>query len=132
MQRMWERLETIRQQPEFVRQRYLYGSVGAVMFFVLGLWLLSIQEGFRSITSSPDITTLKEQAMETLPQAPEAPSLSDMLENGKNIENTVASPSMTSENFFQQEMQMRESGSGEGAREVRPTAPGSLPGERSQ
>ncbi len=50
-----EKLESIREQPESVRLRYVWLCVSVSMFFVFALWILSLQASFPKIVSPQDL-----------------------------------------------------------------------------
>jgi hypothetical protein len=74
---LWEKIEWIREQPEHIRMRYVIGCLFVSMLFIFGIWLLSVGEGFRSI--SKEVPAVTEKGKEMLPKD-QAPSLSDLLE----------------------------------------------------
>lgn len=48
----WQKkIENVRQQPEHIRMRYVWGAVGISMFFVLLVWVFSLKEAFTSVKS---------------------------------------------------------------------------------
>lgn len=74
---LWEKIEWIREQPEHIRMRYVFGCLLVSMAFILGIWLLSLKESFRSI--GKDVPAAVEQGRGLLPGG-ETPSLSNLLE----------------------------------------------------
>ena len=73
---LWEKLEHIREQPEHIRMRYVLGCLFVSMTFILGIWLLSLKESFKSITH--DVPAATEKGKELLP-ADGTTSLNDLL-----------------------------------------------------
>ncbi len=99
MRSVWDMIDDVREQPEAVRRRYMYGCVAATMVFVLGIWLLSVSESFRSVAiEAPE---LKEQATQVLPK-PDASSLSGLLEQGKTLR--VEDTGAQAKDFFETEL----------------------------
>lgn len=99
MRSVWDMIDDVREQPEAVRRRYVYGCVAATMIFVLGIWLLSVSESFRSVAiEAPE---LKEQAAQVLPK-PDTPSLSGLLEQGKTLR--VEDTGAQAKDFFETEL----------------------------
>ena len=45
--RIMEKIDEIRSQPETVRLRYIWICVSFSMFFIISLWLISLQSTFR-------------------------------------------------------------------------------------
>ncbi len=98
MERLLEKIEAIRREPEHIRMRYVMLSVLVSMVFVVILWVFSVYEGFRSATSQP--ASIPEMNL------PKAPSIDDISGAG----GTKNAP--TGEDFFQSEQMRRSSGSG--------------------
>ncbi len=46
---LWDRIEAIREQPEHIRQRYVFICLFSSMIFIIGIWILSLQEGMNNI-----------------------------------------------------------------------------------
>ncbi len=94
MERLLEKIEAIRREPEHIRMRYVMLSVLVSMVFVVLLWVFSVYEGFRSAADQPaGIPGM---------DFPKAPSIEDISGIG-GAKNTP-----TGEDFFQSE-QMRKS-----------------------
>jgi hypothetical protein len=59
-----KKLDEIRQKPENIRMRYVWGAVGISMILVVGIWIFSIKEAFKSTQTegeSGSFTELKNQ-----------------------------------------------------------------------
>lgn len=50
-ERMVQKIEEIRSMPEHVRLQYAFGAVFICMIFVVGIWLLTLREGFLGVSS---------------------------------------------------------------------------------
>ncbi|MEI8096725.1 MAG: hypothetical protein WCG73_01310 [Candidatus Moraniibacteriota bacterium] len=74
---LWEKIESIRQEPEHIRMRYVLGCLTVSMVFIVGIWMLSLGESFRNI--SKDIPGAVNKSKEMLPKE-QVPSLNDLLE----------------------------------------------------
>lgn len=99
MRSVWDMIDEVREQPEEVRRRYMYGCVTLTMVFILGIWLLSVSESFRSVAiEAPE---LKEQASQVLPK-PDTSSLTGMFEQGKTLK--VDDKGAQAEDFFETEL----------------------------
>lgn len=98
MERLIEKIEAIRREPEHIRMRYVMLSVLVSMVLVLILWIFSIYEGFRSVADQP--TSIPEMNL------PKAPSFDDM--SGAGATKTLP----TGEDFFQSEQMRKRDGSG--------------------
>ena len=99
MRSVWDMIDDVREQPEAVRRRYMYGCVTATMVFVLGIWLLSVSASFRSV--SVETPELKEQAAQVLPK-PDTSTLSGLLEQGRPLR--VDDRGAKAEDFFEAEL----------------------------
>ncbi len=97
MERLLDKIEAIRREPEHIRMRYVMLSVAVSMVFVVLLWAFSVYEGFRSATDQPaGIPGI---------ELPKAPSLDDL--SGKGAAKTAP----TGEDFFQSEQMKKLGGS---------------------
>lgn len=74
---LWEKIESIRQEPEHIRMRYVFGCLIVSMAFIVGIWLLSLGESFRNI--SKDVPGTVEKGKSMLPKE-KAPSIDDLLQ----------------------------------------------------
>lgn len=93
MNRLLDKIEAIRKEPEHIRMRYVAISVSVSMVLVVLLWIFSVYEGFRSVatqsTSIPEISL------------PQTPSIRDMSRQKET--NGVS----TGDDFFQSEQMKR-------------------------
>ena len=83
MRSLWKAIDHVRVQRESIRRRYLYGCVSIAMVLIIGVWFLSLHESFQSITV--DTQAVGEQLSQTIVKPATTPSLSDLVEQGKNI-----------------------------------------------
>ena len=51
-----KKVEEVRQQPEEIRIRYVWGSVAITMFFVIFIWLLSMKINFLQVSNDNEST----------------------------------------------------------------------------
>ena len=109
---LWEKIDSIRQQPEHIRMRYVLGCLFVSMLFILGIWLLSVGESFRSISEETPSAALSGKAL--LPKDP-VPSLSDLLEKATplRVENQSAEGNT---DYFDEQFQKGAHNTGEGTR----------------
>jgi hypothetical protein len=63
--RIQEKIEEIRNQPQHVRWRYTFASVFVCMFFVVGIWFMSLGQMF-SKTSTEGMNESLDKAQKTL------------------------------------------------------------------
>lgn len=80
---LWQKIEWIREQPEHVRMRYVAGCLFVSMIFIVGLWLLSLQESFQSIRR--DVPVGIEKGKEMLPDDSALSSVNSLLEQQKPL-----------------------------------------------
>lgn len=52
-----KKLEEIRQKPESVRIRYVWGSVAVSMLIIVIIWIFSLEESFKNIKTN-DLQTM--------------------------------------------------------------------------
>lgn len=100
---LWEKIEAIRQEPEHVRRRYVYGCLVVSMAFIFGIWTLSLKESFRSVTD--DVPQAVEKGRELLPQTGTS-SLSDLMEQAKPLAPSI-NEGQTGEEYFQGQLEKR-------------------------
>lgn len=94
---LWEKIESVRQEPEHIRRRYVVICVSVSMVFIFGIWLLSVSDGVST-------------AAEDLPQAIEggksmtdnAPSLNDLFEQSAPLR--IEGQEQPGNEFFDQEL----------------------------
>ena len=107
---LWEKIEWIREQPEHIRKRYVIACLAISMAFILGIWLLSLQAGFRSI--GQDIPAAAEQGGGLLPDG-QIPSLGDLLEQSEPLR-VDGQDTKTGEQYFNEQFQAGAQDAGEG------------------
>ena len=79
---IFDKIEEIRKKPEHIRMRYVWGGVAVVMFFIIIIWIFSLQETFKnSLPKNKEINSLKDQWQAT---KKEMPSISEFIENNQN------------------------------------------------
>ena len=59
--RIVEKIEEIRQRPEHVRVWYAWASVLVVMFFVIIIWIFTLQENLRESAPIDDVKRIQER-----------------------------------------------------------------------
>ena len=113
MRSLWEAIDHVRVQPESIRRRYLYGCVATTMVFIIGVWILSVHESFQSATV--DTQAVGEQLSKTITKPSNAPSLSDLVEQGKSITVDSTPANLESMDFFENQQRVKNVPSDEGA-----------------
>lgn len=103
---LWEKIEWIREQPEHIRMRYVFGCLLVSMAFIVGIWLLSLKESFRSI--GRDVPAAVEQGKELLPGG-ETPSLNDLLEQAAPLR-TDGQDEKTGQEYFEEQFRTQAEG----------------------
>lgn len=58
-----KKIEEIRQKPEYIRVRYVYGMVGVSMIMILFIWFISLKVNFSSFDNSVEsgVSNIKNQ-----------------------------------------------------------------------
>lgn len=84
-ERIAQKIEEIRQKPQHIRFRYTLGLVLVCMVFVLGVWILTLRQGFFGMKG--EVSTGKEQVEETITTTKEAfPNPNSLRDLQKNSE----------------------------------------------
>jgi len=104
---LWEKIEEIRQQPEHVRMRYVFGCLFISMLFIFGIWILSLGESFRNI--SKDVPGVVENGKKMLPNE-QIPSLDDLLQKATPLQ--PESQSTTGGDYFNNQAQNKTQNTG--------------------
>lgn len=83
-----KKIEEIKQKPENIRLRYVWGLVSISMLFVITIWVLSVKESAKSLHLSdsnlPDIS----QSLENITSIKNsAPSINDIANGVQELEN---------------------------------------------
>lgn len=106
-ERIIQKIEHIRSLPEHMRLRYAFGAVAICMIFVIGIWILTLKQGF--LQMSPEVSKGKDQAEETLSNIPEALPATDTLkslkENSESLK--VNANKDNAEEFLNQELERK-------------------------
>lgn len=105
IERILQKIEHIRSFPEHIRLRYTLGAVAACMIFVVGVWILTLRQGFLQI--SPEVSTGKEAAEETLSTLnetlPKADSLRSLKDEAESLR--VNNNEGNADDFLNKELQ---------------------------
>ena len=70
-----KKIEHIRQQPEHIKMKYVWGAVVVCMFFIVIIWVISVKTMFHKSTAGQDLNQLKESFSKSDIQVP---SISDL------------------------------------------------------
>jgi ABC-type phosphate/phosphonate transport system permease subunit len=110
-ERIMRKIEEIRKQPEHVRVWYAWASVAVVMFFVIVIWIFTLQENFRK--AIPE--TVKQGAAgvdQLTPKADGSGSLEDLSKTGQSLgSDTKQANPISGSDYFNQELTKQDSGS---------------------
>ena len=96
-------ITSVQEKPEHVRLRYVVGCAGVAMLLVVGVWSLSVSQGFRSLSN--EAGTVTEGAQGLLPQASNF-SLDSLLSGEKSL--SEIKKEVSGETFFQQQLKNRD------------------------
>lgn len=105
MRSLWDTIDEIREKPEDIRRRYMFGYVSVTMLLIVGIWLISVQESFRSMADTESLDVVKDRATQSLPGSLGTQSLSELFEKGEKLD--ASSTSVPVEDFFESEMRMK-------------------------
>jgi hypothetical protein len=106
---IWKKIEEIRRQPESVRMRYALVCLAVSMLFVIGIWMLSVNENFHSVSdSAPQVF---EKGKGLVPDG--APSLGDMFKQASPLR-VDNGKEMTGQQFFDDQLKARSETTQEG------------------
>ncbi len=111
-ERLIQKIEHIRSLPEHIRLRYAFGAVAICMVFVIGVWLLTLKQGFHRI--SPEVSKGKEQAEETISNIPDTLPVTDSLRSLKESSESLRlnGNGGDADEFLNQELQRKETDTG--------------------
>lgn len=105
-ERINQKIEMIREEPEAVRIRYAVLMVVVSMLFVLGVWLLTIRENFRETTADSPV---KKQDLDSLVSdtksalQTETNSLQELKDSNQSL-GASAPKGATGDTFFQNQL----------------------------
>lgn len=103
---IWEKIEQIREQPEHIRMRYVFGCLAVSMTFIIGIWLLSLKESFGNI--SRDVSNTAEKSKEQLPDV-KIPSLEGLMEQNAPLgADTNKGEEKTGQKYFEEQFRSSE------------------------
>lgn len=91
-----KKIEQIRQKPDHVRMRYVWGGVVVGMIIVVGVWLVSLSENFRAVRVQEEqgaFSDLKGQFDALAPLQNAAPSVEELL--SQSLQNIPQQKEMT-------------------------------------
>ncbi len=102
---LWSKIEEIRKQPEHIRMRYLLVCLSVSMFFIVGIWFLSLRESFGTVAQ--DIPAATQKGKELLPPDQTA-SLQDLLKQSAPLR--IEDKQNAGAPFFDTQLEERKSG----------------------
>ena len=93
-------IEEVKEKPEHIRQRYVFGCVAVSMFFVIIVWSLTVTEGFKRT-----MVETKGATNDGILPKPSDFSLNELLSGEKSLD--VNKPK-SSEEFLREQMESRD------------------------
>lgn len=74
------KIEEIREKPEHIRMRYVWGGVAISMFFIVIIWIFSLSESFKSNDSNKNSDVLPDfkKSLEEASASNKIPSIQEM------------------------------------------------------
>jgi hypothetical protein len=112
---IWKKIEEVRRQPEAVRMRYALVCLAVSMLFVIGIWMLSVNESFHSV--SGNVPQVFEKGKGLVPD--ETPSLGDMLKQASPLR-VDNGKETTGQQFFDDQLKARNETTQEGVPVTQP------------
>lgn len=100
------KIQEIRQKPEHIRLRYIWGLVAVSMFFIIIIWIFSLEESLKK--TQPDeasnLPDLKQSLEEMQSIKDIAPSINDVLKNpqANNQPSSANNQNLSSEGILNQ------------------------------
>lgn len=84
-----DKIEEIRRKPEHIRMRYVWAGVAIAMFFIIIIWLFSLEEAFKNsvprLKEEKSIQNQLEKAKENMPSLQELMKNSAQTPSGNEI-----------------------------------------------
>ena len=93
-----KKIEEIRQKPEHIRIKYVYGALALSMFLILIIWIFSFRESIREITNNKaakEFSGIREQLDTNADES--LPSLESLLEEKNYTGNDTSENNSLSE-----------------------------------
>lgn len=103
---LWGKIEAIRKEPEHVRMRYVFLCLAVSMIFIVGVWILSLSESLHSVTKNT--SGVIETGRASVPEN-NVPSLNDLFNRADTLQ--VEGKETTGEEFFQSQVESKNTGS---------------------
>ena len=92
---LWEKIENIREKPETVRLRYVWGLTAFGVFFVIVIWIFSLRVNFshtKLVPETNDTQNLMKKFQESGQAISEIKKM-NLTSNSSEISNPTVSPS---------------------------------------
>lgn len=104
-----KKIEEIRQKPEHIRIRYVWGMVAISMLFIIIIWLFSIDDLLKESkiqVNSQQFPDIKENIDQIKSIQSAAPSIKEMIPEGEGIQNEegLIEENLTEENEKQESL----------------------------
>jgi hypothetical protein len=105
LERLLQKIAEVREQPEHIRMRWALGSVLVCMVFIIGIWFLTLKQGFlgASTEARAGIGTVKSLGSDV--QNSDT-SLKDLLKSDKTL--SVDQKTLTGDEFLQKELEKKQ------------------------
>lgn len=90
MGKLSDKIEQIRQQPEHIRLKYVWGSVALSMILIIFIWLMSVVAMFKGSPveqNNDNIESLKAQLQNINQQAPSLKDMDNISEQVSGVKN---------------------------------------------
>lgn len=110
LERLLQKIAEVREQPEHIRMRWALGSVLVCMVFIVGIWFLTLKQGFlgASTEAQAGINTVKSLSNDVQKSVPTKndTSLKDLLKSDKTL--SVDQKTLTGDEFLQKELEKKQ------------------------
>jgi hypothetical protein len=79
------KVEEIRQEPEFVRVRYVWAAVAVVMVLIFSFWVMTLRSGFRA-SAPADVKSIQDAIPASMKDIEsQGESISDMMNASESL-----------------------------------------------
>ena len=83
-----KKIEEIRQKPEYIRLRYVWGGVAISMFFIVIIWVFSLNESANKIkpAETDNLPDIKQSLKEIQTTKDSTPSINEIIQKSQTSE----------------------------------------------
>lgn len=97
---LWEKVEWIREQPEHIRMRYVLGCLLVSMIFIVGIWILSLNESLQNVSRTGPAPVENSRGV----GSDSAPSLGDLRQDSAPLQTPAQDQeTKTGQEYFEEQ-----------------------------